>query len=552
MQVEKLDTPFPRSYWVIPGLLLAGELPGDKDSPKAEPKLRRLIDCGIRQILNLMEPDEIDHYGDLFNDYQPMVARIAAEKGIDIDCRRFPIADLNLPSVTLMGQILDAIIAAIEDQRPVYVHCWGGIGRTGTVIGCFLLQNGLAGPDNVLDVIAALRRNDPEKRKASPETPSQRQFVKTWLDNDDPAPTSLSRFTGCLLGGGVGDALGAPVEFMTRAEILRQFGPDGITAYARAYGGLGTITDDTQMTLFTAEGLLRGWLRGSHKGITSYTGTTGHAYLRWLHTQGERSLTHVDTSDQGAGWLLRHKALHSRRAPGNTCISALKSMTACDQPARNNSKGCGGVMRVAPVGLFHWRLKEHHTLEETFDLGADLAALTHGHPTGTLSSGVLAVMIRALCDGAPLTQALASARDLLRRKQYHEETLNAIDQARELATTTMPHTDAIAQLGQGWIAEEALAIAIYCALAAPDFKQAIILAVNHDGDTDSTGAITGNLLGAMHGAKVIPQEWLTPMELRDVITEVATDLWGFPHWRIGENSSEAALNTHLRQKYPGC
>src|SRR5690606_25651288 len=82
--------------------------------------------------------------------------------------------------------------------------------------------------------------------------------------------TIQQRFLGCLLGGAVGDALGAPVEFMNRASILKSFGPNGITQYASIYGGLGTITDDTQMTLFTAEGLLRAWVRGCFKGVTDY------------------------------------------------------------------------------------------------------------------------------------------------------------------------------------------------------------------------------------------------------------------------------------------
>jgi hypothetical protein len=101
----------------------------------------------------------------------------------------------------------------------------------------------------------------------------------------------------------VGDALGAPVEFMSRAAILRQFGPDGITDYAPAYGGLGKITDDTQMTLFTAEGLLRAWVRESARGIpATYAGVTAHAYQRWLATQGERPRDGVDLVPSRVGY----------------------------------------------------------------------------------------------------------------------------------------------------------------------------------------------------------------------------------------------------------
>lgn len=372
-----------------------------------------------------------------------------------------------------------------------------------------------------------------------------------WRSKRQQRRTVQGRFLGCLLGGAVGDALGAPVEFMKRTEILRRFGPDGITQYAPAYGGLGTITDDTQMTLFTAEGLIRGWVRGCFKGITTYSGVTAHAYLRWLQTQGERPTCDIDFGTDEPGWLFQQRELHSRRAPGNTCLSALCAMSSLGEPARNDSKGCGGVMRVAPVGLFAWRLRQQESPQDAFRLGTELAALTHGHPTGALTGGVLAVLILALTDGASLPEALVASKAILQAEPGHEETLRAIELAEELVVSGLPHEQAIARLGQGWIAEEALAISIYCALVAPNFKHGVILAVNHDGDSDSTGAIVGNLLGAMHGVKAIPAEWLEPLELRDVITEVAEDLYAFKDWEIGEYSENEELNQRIWRKYPG-
>ncbi len=372
-----------------------------------------------------------------------------------------------------------------------------------------------------------------------------------WRSKRQQRRTVQGRFLGCLLGGAVGDALGAPVEFMKRTEILRRFGPDGITQYAPAYGGLGTITDDTQTTLFTAEGLIRGWVRGCFKGITTYSGVTAHAYLRWLQTQGERPTCDIDFGADEPGWLFRQRELHSRRAPGNTCLSALRAMSSLGEPARNDSKGCGGVMRVAPVGLFAWRLRQQESPQDAFRLGTELAALTHGHPIGALTGGVLAVLILALTDGASLPEALVASKAILQAEPGHEETLRAIELADELVVSGLPHEAALARLGQGWVAEEALAISIYCALVARNFKHGVILAVNHDGDSDSTGAIVGNLLGAMHGVKAIPAEWLEPLELRDVITEVAEDLYAFKDWEIGEYSENEELNQRIWQKYPG-
>ncbi|EPC00376.1 hypothetical protein L861_13970 [Litchfieldella anticariensis FP35 = DSM 16096] len=362
--------------------------------------------------------------------------------------------------------------------------------------------------------------------------------------------TLNERFTGCLLGGAVGDALGAPVEFLSREEILARFGPQGIHEYAPAYGGLGRITDDTQMTLFTAEGLLRSWVRGELKGITHYPSIICHAYLRWLLTQGEQSAAEMqgimaDSIEQTPGWLFRHPELHHRRAPGNTCLSALRTQARFGDMAENHSKGCGGVMRVAPIGLFG-AMTGHKTA--VFELGCEAAALTHGHPTGQHAAGALAVMIQVLAGGRPMRQALEVAKALLEVTEGAHETRHAIEQAESLAANDTPPHEAITALGQGWVAEEALAISIYSALVAKDFRHGVMLAVNHDGDSDSTGAITGNLLGVMHGVKTIPQEWLEPLELRGVITEIAEDLVNFHRWDIDDDGED---QDWVWEKYPG-
>jgi ADP-ribosyl-[dinitrogen reductase] hydrolase len=163
--------------------------------------------------------------------------------------------------------------------------------------------------------------------------------------------TAEDRFVGCLLGGATGDALGAPVEFNTLDEIRAQFGSTGISDFHPAYGKLGAITDDTQMTLFTAEGLLRGLVRSRARGIGGAEVAIVHgSYLRWLNTQTK---TFDEAEGSHSGWLMGHEALWSRRAPGNTCISALASVTSPGTPANNDSKGCGTVMRVAPIGLLY-------------------------------------------------------------------------------------------------------------------------------------------------------------------------------------------------------
>jgi len=174
-------TPFPRSYWVLPGSLLAGFYPGSQDPVEAGAKLQALFDVGIRCIVNLMEPGERDRSGLLFSDYSGIFAEIAAGQAQEVCCLRFPVRDLDVPNEAIMGQILEAIDAAIEAGRPVYVHCWGGIGRTGTVVGCFLICRGMADPETVIEQIRQLREGvDAQWHRLSPETQGQIEFVRSW------------------------------------------------------------------------------------------------------------------------------------------------------------------------------------------------------------------------------------------------------------------------------------------------------------------------------------------------------------------------------------
>lgn len=323
---------------------------------------------------------------------------------------------------------------------------------------------------------------------------------------------------GCLLGCAVGDALGAPVEFQSLASIRERFGPAGITEFARSYGRLGAITDDTQMTLFTAEGLLRAQTRSLTKGTCHPPSVMAHAYARWLFTQGEVSRGRFKPPFDG--WLVTVPELHDRRAPGNTCVSALVApeFGTTDAPT-NGSKGCGAVMRMAPVGIL---LRDPG---EAFAHGCDFGAITHGHPSGYLAAGAVSAIIAALAGGKELSEAVYVARGILAERPGHEECTRSLDHAFAADAEGSPSADVVQGLGVGWVAEEALAIAVYCALAADsDFEAGVRLAVNHSGDSDSTGAIAGAVLGTMLGEEAIPERWLDALELRDVIGRLGDDL----------------------------
>ena len=360
----------------------------------------------------------------------------------------------------------------------------------------------------------------------------------------------LERSRGCLLGGAIGDALGAPIEFMTLSEITSRFGKDGLTNLTSSYGRLGAVTDDTQMMLFTAEGLLRGQVRGLSKGITTYEGCIHHAYMRWLITQGySNDFEGVETN----GWLFANRDLFYRRAPGNTCLSALKLFRGFGQPAENDSKGCGGIMRAAPIGVFCAATASETGVDEgakrAFELGVNSAALTHGHPTGQLPAGAFAEIIYRLALGQSLEIAIQSASDSVSREEQNLETLQAIRLAQEEAYSGRSPDESILALGEGWIAEEALAIGLYAAITAESFKGGVLRGVNHSGDSDSTGLITGHILGCIDTARTIPAEWASQIELRPAIEQVAEDLINYRSW--DSTLKDNRLGRDLWEHYPG-
>jgi len=359
------------------------------------------------------------------------------------------------------------------------------------------------------------------------------------LNHKWSAHVKEDQFRGCMLGGAVGDALGGPVEFMTLAAIKAKFGADGITEFAPAYGKTGAITDDTQMTLFTAEGVIRYWHGGAERSIQAhFEDVLRHSYLRWLTTQGmatKNSGLAAQMQSIDEGWLLTIPELHHQRAPGTTCLNAL-----IQGESIVGSKGCGGVMRVAPVGLLLSGLVPD---DEIFDYGCQAAKITHGHPAGYLSGGFLAVVISQILKGKDLIEAVDEATKILIYRKDHQEVLEAVQAAVKLASSNPCTSRGIESLGEGWVAEEALAMGIYSSLMAEDFRHGIILAVNHGGDSDSTGSIAGQVLGAIHGVTAIPDDWLNSLELRDTIDVIGRDLYSV-------NESPFVLSHSLVHRYP--
>ena len=334
--------------------------------------------------------------------------------------------------------------------------------------------------------------------------------------------STQQRIEGCLLTGAVGDALGGPIEFASTVDIRRHFGEDGLLELPTDRRGEAHITDDTQMTLFTAEGLIRAWARFEDRGFADVPTCVHGAYARWLVTQGEGWPSADIYPGHADGYLVGEEVLHARRAPGNTCLGALRSgrMGTVDAPL-NDSMGCGGVMRAAPAGFCG------DDPQAAFQKGVDAAVITHGSPGGYLPAGVLAAAVAGVLTGASLRDALEAAAELLPRWDGHESTLEHLRLGIDRSLDGLPSPEDLDGMAPawasttGWTGPDALGASVWCALGTDDVRAGLLAAVNHGGDSDSTGAIAGNLLGVAHGTAAI-DDWVWLVDAAAVTARMAT------------------------------
>ena len=467
---------------------------------------------GAKAVLSLIE----DHEFDMLS-----VSGLGnAVKARGMEWHHFPIRDVDVPTPEAMERwrhLSSILHRALENGDRILVHCRGGLGRAGTVAALLLIERGCSATNAMASIRAA--------RPGAIETRVQERFVEIHGSHGGLRPIQLH---ACLLGGAIGDSLGAEIEFLSLAEIRRRY-PGGIKDLPPHMGLRGAMTDDTQMTLFTAEGILRAQIRSVLKGICHPPSIIHHALLRWYKTQGGKPA--VKTDDVG---LIEDPRLWVRRAPGNTCLSSLGASAHFGDVARNNSKGCGTIMRVAPIALMFPR-------DQVRQMAIDTSALTHGHVTGQLAAAAWAEMLAEVAAGNELAACATRTAETYARLEGGEETARAIRAA--LVAPRDGAAETVESLGGGWTAEEALSIALYACLVGKSFEESLAIAVTHGGDSDSTGAIAGNMLGLLDPAAVLRHRWAEIVEGGDIISRLVHD--------SGRLSADINSAEQLSAFYPG-
>lgn len=474
--------------------------------------LDRVQSWGAAAVLTLMSKDELSAFK-------------VAQLGDEVENRgmlwfQLPVANHHLPDADFECRWVYAGVrlrGLLRAGKKVLVHCGSGLGRTGVIAARLLVELG----DSHEQAIVKVR----EARPGTLQESAQVQFLEQCqLASND---AWLDRVLGCLLGGAVGDAFGYAVEFDSLAKIRKCFGEQGLTRPVFQDGKL-VVSDDTQMTLFTLEGILRCTDMNGELATPVWLDEVRHAYLDWYDTQlGQQSASSVLH-----GRLAARPAMRVKRAPGNTCLLALKSGGQGSIERRiNQSKGCGGVMRTAPLGFLQGM--------DPFDLGIQAAALTHGHIDGWTPAGVLPRIVARLIQGEEKFLAVRNGfSDASEWGHIYGELASTQRYllARKLARKMRFNpTEAIRQLGEGWVGDEALAIAMYAFLSARSYTDAISRATNHDGDSDSTASIAGQLWGARHGVSDIPHAWIRRL---DVLDEILLLVQQMQSWRrqVGSDS----------------
>ena len=471
-----MSAPIPNCYCLADGRVFGGEYPGSLERADAREKIGALLDAGITVFVDLTTP------ADRMAPYDAILAEEAAARGIEAVRVPVPMPDMDVATPDVMHRILDEIDARVTEGRRVYVHCWGGVGRTGLVVGCHLVRHGSAGDAALATVRERFGSMSPEKVRrhggASPQTTAQCEMVRGWSRHDATLrrpvriPTRRDRYLGAMLGLAAGDALGTALEFKA---------PGTFVPISDMVGGgpfqlsPGQWTDDTSMALCLAESLLE------RQGFDPEDQM--RRYVRW--------------------WREGHWSSTGRCFDiGSTVRQALASFertgVGFSGSTAERAAGNGSIMRLAPVVLY---CAPDHV--RTVRMAGDSSRTTHGTATAVDGCRYLALLISGALAGVPKDELL-SPQDSSVGRIWGGEPLHPMIAA--IAAGSFREKSPPAIRGTGYVVDS-LEAALWAFHTTSDFRSGALAAANLGDDADTTAAVYGQLAGAYYGVEGIPAEW---------------------------------------------
>lgn len=446
----------PANVYHADAQIWVGATLGHPDEVVTEAHIAWLHETGITAIIDLTTPA----------DTCPRYVDILATHAAHITRWHFPIHDMGVPSPALMLAILDTIAYACHHGMRIYVHCWGGIGRSGTVMGCWYVRQGMRG-DAALAHLQQVRHAIP---RSAPETDAQHAFVRSWREPDAAQAAAWrqlrDRARGSMLGLAVGDAVGTTLEFQR---------PGTFTPITDMVGGgpfrlpVGGWTDDTSMMLCLAESLMV---------CDGFDATDQmQRYVRW-QDEGYFSVKGY-CFDIGATVM---GALTRFRQQGNPFAGDPHPMSA----------GNGSLMRLAPIAV---RYVAHAQLTH---YARESSRTTHATATALDACEVAARLMATAIRGASKAQLFAMVAQMSVSASYHA------DIRRVLAGGF--HRQPPEIRGTGYVVNS-LEAALWALYSHDDFRTGALAAANLGEDADTTAAIYGQLAGAVYGESGIPSDW---------------------------------------------
>lgn len=478
-----MTSPFPNSYWLEPGRILCGEYPRDFDDLEDHEGMSAILRAGARVFIDLTEEGEL-------KPYTPIALTMALELEIDpgeLEFHRFPIRDVSVPkSHKEMRDILRVIRLARQQRKTVYLHCWGGRGRTGTVAGCVLRDLSGVDGERALALLAKRWHNCAKSEWSdSPETDEQRGFVRSF----DPLESIKAQVRNSILGAAIGDALGVPVEFQSRE--MRSMDP---VTRMREYGThnqpIGTWSDDTSMIVATMAGFL--------KADDWCLETVMEEFSAWL--QDGQHTPHGTVFDVG-----------------NSTRSAIESYCMGTPPVECGgtgvwSNGNGSLMRILPVAL------AFANDPELIWRASKMSALTHAHERSRLACAFYCLVVSELLHASSIRDATAFAWDVIEaRWEISEEERNRFYQWHP---DYLFARDGESIHGTGHVIDT-LEASLWVNGRHDSYAGAVLHAVNLGDDTDTTGCVAGGLAGLIHGEVNIPVDWRESLVKRSELIELS-------------------------------